>query len=187
MDEKELIRRIAEGESALYRQLVDRYKDLSLTLAQTLLPRREDAEDVLQEAFLKAFRNLKSFRHRSSFATWFYRIVVNTSYHALERDRYRKTADLHGPAVTEPAAGNDSFREVRQMERRQIILRVLDQMKPQEALLLKLYYLGEQSVKEIALITGLTTSNIKVTLHRARQHFHAELDALLGDEKENLL
>ncbi|MCB0629863.1 MAG: sigma-70 family RNA polymerase sigma factor [Saprospiraceae bacterium] len=187
MDEKALIKRIVAGETALYRHLVEQYKDLSLTLAYTILANREEAEDVVQEAFLKAFRGLGRFRLQSSFATWFYRIVVNTSYHALEKKKYRKTAPLDTLSVTDTAASNNSLQEVRQLERRKVILQVLNRMKPQEALLLKLYYLGEQSVKEISVITRLSTANVKIILHRARKSFHIELDDLMGDEKDQLL
>ncbi|OYT15558.1 MAG: RNA polymerase subunit sigma-70 [Bacteroidetes bacterium 4572_77] len=74
-----LIALIKDGDSSAFRQLVDRYKDVSLSLAFSILKDSDIAEDALQESFLKVYKNIHKFRAKASFATWLYRIVVNTS------------------------------------------------------------------------------------------------------------
>ena len=75
----ELIDRILSGEVSKYAMLVDRYKDLAFTVAYRILYHREDAEEIVQDAFLKAYQNLKLFKRKSRFSTWLYRIVYNTA------------------------------------------------------------------------------------------------------------
>lgn len=83
------IERVLAGDLASYRQLFDRYEQRARAIAFGVVGNRDDAEDVVQDAFLKAYRNLASFRGQSSFYTWFYRIVFNLSID-LSRKRYRK-------------------------------------------------------------------------------------------------
>ena len=73
-----LIERIKEGDTSHFRILVDKYKDVSFSLACSILKNEQDAEDALQESFIKAFKGLKSFSYKSAFSTWFYMIVINT-------------------------------------------------------------------------------------------------------------
>jgi RNA polymerase sigma factor (sigma-70 family) len=122
----------------------------------------------------------------STFSTWLYRIVVNTCYTALERKKTRRKLSVEAYSSREIADINSSDL-TREKERKRIINHILSAMKPKEALLLRLYYLGEQSVSEIAEITDLSPSNIKVILYRARRNFHADLERLLGSEKKHLL
>ncbi len=175
-----------EGDRSVFRVLVERYKDVSLTLACALIKNREEAEDVLQDAFMKAFKNLHKFNFQSSFSTWLYRIVSNTCYTALERKKSHKTSSMEQQTAHLQAEGS-SFDQLREEERRAYIQQVLGSMKPKEALVLKLHYLGEQSISEISAITDLSTANVKVVLHRARKSFQADLEELLGQEKNYLL
>lgn len=186
MDETELIRRILDGEKPLFRILVERYKDFSLTLAYSIVKTKEEAEDVVQDSFIKAFKALQKFKLESSFKTWFYRIVVNTSYHLLEKRKLRRTVPLEHLTSLESSgtAGDDA---IRTNERRRIIHAALSGLKPKEALLLKLCYLGEQSHNEIASITGLSVADVKLTLHRARKSFHDQLQRIVGDEIDDIL
>lgn len=182
----DVIKSIIEGDTELFRVLVNRYKDRSLSLVQTIIKDNDEANDVLQDAFIKAYKNLAKFDFNSSFSTWFYRIVVNTSYTSLKKSNRRRTFWAESiPA--ENSSKTDSFDVLRENERKEIINQVLGNMKKNDVLILKLFYLGEQSIKEISEITGKGTSNIKVLLHRARTVFYQELEKLIGPEKNNLL
>ncbi len=86
-NDTQLIGRILDGDKSGYAVLVDRYKDLAYTIAYRVLGKREDAEEVVQDAFVKAFQNLSSFRQKAKFSTWLYRIVYNT---AISRHRQKK-------------------------------------------------------------------------------------------------
>ncbi|WP_394337771.1 RNA polymerase sigma factor [Flavilitoribacter nigricans] len=175
------------GDRGAFRQLVDRHKDVSLSLAFSILKDRDGAEEVLQEVFLRVFEKLGSFRFRSSFRTWLYRIVVNTSYNALKtRKKYLPLEDfcLHTPVGARPADGPQSLQEE---EQKKYITEAMKRLKPDEALVLRLFYLCDMRIKEIKKITGFGTAKIKVDLHRGRTNLQHQLKMMLGDELKNLL
>ena len=185
-DEAALVKQIVNGHTELFGVLVHRYKDVSLSLACGILGSGPLAEDVLQDAFLKAYSSLHRFKQKAAFSTWLYRIVVNTAYNALKKQQVRAAASIdQGQALQLPDTSQGQATAAN--ERRQIIQAVLNSMKPKAALLLRLYYLGEQSVAEITDITGMRQSQVKVGLHRARQQFKEIIEARLGHEIEQLL
>ncbi|MDD7885075.1 RNA polymerase sigma factor [Flavivirga sp. 57AJ16] len=182
----DIIRQVVDGKTDLFRILVDKYKDQCLSLVHTILKNEDNAQDVLQEGFIKAYKNLSKFDFKSSFATWLYRIMVNTSYTFFKKSKRVKTVDLKKVSA-ETSVDTSSFDFLREEERKEFINKVLQKMKPNDVLVLKLFYLGEQSINEITEITGLSNSNIKVLLHRSRKEFHNKLEELLGPEKKHLL
>lgn len=184
--EFDIIRRIIEGETELFKFLVDNYKGKSLSIAYSIIKDYEEAQDVLQETFIKIYRNLYKFEFRSSFSTWLYRIVVNSSYTALKRSRNKKTSSFDKTTL-DISSDLDSFDLLQENERKKVINKVLDSLKPNEALVLRLFYLGEQSINEISEITEISLSNVKVLLFRARAKFHVNLEKLLGQDKKHLL
>ena len=80
-----IIDRILEGDENQYKVLIDKYKNYAFTLALNVLNNREDAEEVAQDSFVKAFKNLKKFNRQAKFSTWFYRIVTNTAITKIGR------------------------------------------------------------------------------------------------------
>ncbi len=185
--EAQLIHQIVQGDTASFRILVDRYKDIAYSLACSIIKNPEAAEDALQDAFVKAFRSLPKFRFKASFSTWFYRIVINTCYSALEKQKKQPTTPLDNLTLSHQSLDANTFDLLRDEERKAIINQILNQLKPKEALVLKLHYLGELPIAEIAKVTKMTVANIKVVLHRARKNFQSALDQLLGNEKKHLL
>lgn len=183
--ESDIIRKIIAGDTALFRVLVNTYKDQSLSLAYSIIKNNDEAQDVLQDAFLRVFKNLHKFDFKSSFSTWLYRIVVNTCYSSLERSKKCKTISFENISY-DTSADTSSSDLIRTNERKEIINKVLNTLKPNEALVLRLFYLGEQNINEISEITEMSASNIKVLLHRARKRFHTNLEKLVGSDKKNL-
>ena len=185
--ELEFVREAKRGNITAFVELVDKYKDASLTLAQSILRNEAEAEDVLQDSFIKAFRSIKKFRGKASFSTWLYRIVVNTALDAAARNKKRigDAADFerenHFQSIT---PGSKSIFE---KDRKKYILEAMNRLKPDEALVLRLFYLLELNIKEVKEITGYSVSKIKVTLHRGRSNLHGELKSLLGEEMMELL
>lgn len=185
-DDIELINGILDGRTELFRFLVDRYKGPSLSLIHSIVRNDMEAEDILQDVFLKVYKNLNKFNFKSSFATWLYRIVVNSSYTAVRKAIRIATSNLDCESF-EIASDLNSFKLLHESERKAIINKILDSLHPQEALILRLHYLAEQSINEIMEITSLSKSNIKVQLHRARKRFNSKMESLLGDDKDHLL
>jgi len=161
---------VLQGNINAFSYIVERHKDCTFNLAFRICGNREEAEEVAQDAFLKAFRSLGSFKRKSSFATWLYRIVYNTSISLV---RSRKTGVL---SVEEfPANMNDFLEftnddeEAEKEYKNSLINFALQKLSDEERGLITLHYYEEMSMEEMSAVTGITRSNIRVKLFRARQ------------------
>jgi RNA polymerase sigma-70 factor (ECF subfamily) len=184
MDDIELIKRIATGDAAACRALVERHKSYAFTIAYRVLRHRENAEEAAQDAFVQAFKNLSSFNQEAKFTTWFYRIVFNA---ALMMKRRQKEPADDVDTARHVAADNRASDETKQNEQRFYITKALAKLSPEDATVLTLFYLKEQSLDEIAEVTGMSLANAKVRLHRARQRLANEMSGLLRTEARDLL
>jgi RNA polymerase sigma factor (sigma-70 family) len=181
--ESELITRIREGDTSAFKIIVEKYKDVSFSLACSILKHEQDAEDALQESFINAFKGLGQFNFKSSFSTWFYKIVVNTCLTKCTKQQSDKQLiDVDSSASFEIAENNTPFNELNIKERKEIVNQVIDTLKTDESLLLRLFYLAELSIADIKFITGFKESKIKVTLLRARNSFQQKLEKMYGSE-----
>ncbi len=184
----ELIAKIKEGDTALFRILVDKYKDVSFSLAYSILKNEQDAEDALQDSFIKAFKGLATFNFKSSFATWLYKIVFNTCNTKYKSDRQmHELVNLDSDSNIEIEESLSPFSEIEQKERIEAVNKVLDMINENESFLLRLFYLAELSISEIVQVTGFKESKIKVTLHRARKSFLQKLETEYRYPKTPLL
>ena len=170
--ETDIIRKAAGGDPRALTVLVNRHKELAYNIAYRNIHNAEDAKDVTQNAFLKAMENLGNFRQESKFSTWLYRIVYNEAM-MLVRKRKRNLEFSDGTYV-----------DIRQEEEvytdqaaMQLALnKAIEKLEPRERAVIDLFYLGEKSVKEIHKITGMSTSNVKVVLHRTREKLKKNVD-----------
>ena len=181
-----LVNRSKAGDTSAFRDLVNAYKDVSLTLACSVLKDTMLAEDAVQAAFIKVFEKLNSFRQDSKFSTWLYRIVINTAYNLLKQQKNHLQMDaLSNFAIdTDGKAGTKSLTE---QDQKKYIDLALNNIKSDEALILRLFYLYEHTIVEIKEITGFSKSKIKVDLHRGRKNMELQLQKYLGDEITQLL
>ena len=183
--ESDYIQKAKDGDIHAFRFLVDENKDILLSLAQSILKERSWAEDVLQDALIKVFHKIGSFREKSSFKTWLYRIIINSCYNELKK---RKTYQaLKEAAKVNQPSSVEHKNPLKAAERKLYIQAALDKLKADEALLLRLYYLCELSVGEIAESTGFKKAKIKTDLYRGRIHFKKELEGILGNEIREIL
>lgn len=184
----QLIQDTLRGNQVAFRTLVEQYQDYVFSVTLKILKNREEAEEAAQDTFVKAYRALGSFEQRSKFATWLYQIAWRTAI-----DRYRSR-----PQASQSLDDSGSFLQIRDVEATplqqlqctnsaQLLRSALSQMKPEDASLITLYYLNEQSVKEITLVTGLTESNVKVKLFRLRNALKTILQKNLKSEVKNLI
>ena len=164
------IEQVLSGKVNAFSYIVDRHKDKAYNLAFRICGNHEEAEEIAQDSFLKAFNSLRSFKMKSSFATWLYRIVYNTS---ISHVRIRKTRVLSiddFPAdATVFMAGNASEDEEDVEFRKSMLNFALQKITEKERGLITLYYFDELNTEEISEITMISKSNIKVKLFRARQ------------------
>jgi RNA polymerase sigma factor (sigma-70 family) len=185
MDEH-YIRSVLEGDINSFRHIVSKYTDMSFSISMSIVKSELIAQEAVQDAFVKAYQNLEQFKGKSKFSTWLYKIVVNESLRKIKLKKIEVTVldDVkENISLTVP----DSFTQLHEIEQKEIINDILTQMPVSESLLLRLYYLEENKIETISEITNLGVSNIKVTLHRARQHFYRILEQSLKHELRTIL
>lgn len=185
-DELIIIKKVTGGDVAAFSVLVDNYKDKAITLASNIVLNREDAEDIVQEAFIKAFLSLETFKGNSRFSTWFYRIVLNTS---LNKRKLKRPENITIEAVSERIEINiqNALSRFNDREQKNLIQSALKALNENERVCITMFYLNELSVEEIVDLTGFTSSNIKVLLHRARKTLYREFQRLLKNEMKDLI
>jgi len=166
----ETIQRILAGEKRAYADLVNRHKDRAMTLALRMLKNREDAEEALQDAFVRAFNALPRFEWKSSFSTWFYRIVYNVCATVLSR----RGEDVFS-SIDEEEAGfelpsTDELQDIQyeSQEFRQVVQQEVERLPAMYASVLTLFLLQDMSYDEIVEATGVPLGTVKVRLFRAR-------------------
>ena len=171
---------IKQGDSASYAFLVDRYKHMAYTIALRIMRNAEDAEDAAQEGFVKAYQQIHRFEGKSKFSTWLYTIVYRVAITRLEQQRVA-TVSIH-EEITETHLHQyqaPQLENVQVSEQQKYIKEAIGRLPTTEGLLITLYYLDEMSIREIEAITGLSESNIKVKLFRARKVLEEQLRFLL--------
>ena len=174
--DEELIARVLAGDEASYGTLVTRYQDYVYTIAVRIVGNDEDAEDVAQEAFVRAYRALPRFRGDSKFSSWLYRIATNRALTHLKRRRRRAvTVNIEsGPhveaGVIDDARGEEMSPElvVRDEEFRRAVRAAVLELPEQYRVVVTLFYLEERSYKEVAATLGIPMGTLKTHLHRAR-------------------
>jgi RNA polymerase sigma-70 factor, ECF subfamily len=179
-DDNHLIDEVIAGNTALFAVLIDRHKDLVFTIAMNITRNREDAEEVAQDAFLKAFRKLDSFRKESGFQTWLYRIAYNEAISKTRKNKV-KLLDLE-EEITEIIPEEEVEEEIGgldEQEQKLVISKVLETLPEIDRALVTLFYLENNTVADISGITGLGESNVKVRLHRVRKRIYSDLQQIL--------
>lgn len=169
------------GDTRAFGTLVERYQDYIFTLVYRILKCREEAEEVAQDTFLKAYDALEQFRGEAKFSTWLYRIAYRKSLDRLRQNKGSQTSvlmeEITGCDIEDIETGLEFLL---QAEKAEIIRKCILQLPEQEAAIITLYYYDEQSVKEIREVTGLTEDNIKVKLYRSRKLLFSLLENYIG-------
>jgi RNA polymerase sigma factor (sigma-70 family) len=187
-EDKHYIARVLDGESGAYAFLVKKYKSMAFALALKLVRNREDAEEIAQDAFIKAYQSLGQFRGSSRFSTWLYRIVYNTSISRLRKSG-AEVVSLEDSAIGEKESSDmmDAYYSIKEQERKKFLDLALEKLEPDENFLITLYYYDEKDLEEISGITGMTRNNVKVKIFRARQKMMSLLKVYLKDEVTMIL
>lgn len=173
------IRRIKDGHTDAFVHIVRRYERMVFTIVSKIVSQRVDAEDIAQEVFIKAYQSIDKFREESGFATWLYRITYNTTISELRKRKYEFTAIEDNFANIPDNDISDKIDEITIEERLNYLDIVLKRLPPDDALLITMFYLNDRSIQEISIITGLSTANVKVKLHRIRKFMNFEINKLI--------
>ncbi|WP_316757604.1 sigma-70 family RNA polymerase sigma factor [Pedobacter aquatilis] len=174
------------GEKNGVTYLLDTYRDMAYSIALRITGNVEDAEEVVQDGFLKAFTNLYRFRRASKFSTWLYRIIYTT---ALSKGSSKKTQSLDledDLKYSHYLVADDVSGHLIEADRKKFLGIAMQKLKPEDQLIITLHYAAEKTIVEISEILNLKSSAIKMRLLRSRQLLQAELKKLLGDEWKDL-
>lgn len=153
---------------------------MAFTVAVSVVKDEFFAEEVVQDAFLKAFKGLKSFNRKAKFSTWFYRILINEAFMRLKK--MKKEIVSFVPEYEQETTDEHTLLSLPEDEQRYCINEALKKLPPKESLVLRLFYLQEESIKDIGEITGWSVANVKVILHRARKRMQTVLQQIMKSE-----
>lgn len=181
----EIISAVLNGNHQAYAQIVQRHQTFVFSLVLRYIKSREDAEEVAQDVFIKAYKALADFKGASKFSTWLYTIVTTTCISFLRKKKL-ETHSLDNEKLFETVENRDSGSSANQVEHKSKVAMVnnaIALLNPDDAEIVTLFYKGEQTLDEIARILGIESNTVKVRLHRARtrlkekmqRHFAAEV------------
>jgi RNA polymerase sigma-70 factor (ECF subfamily) len=188
LNDNEIISRVLSGDHQAYAGLVDRYQSYVFTLALRMVKTREDAEEVAQDVFIKAYKYLADFRGASKFSTWLYTIVNNTGISFLRKKKLDMYS-LDNEQVFERAENQDSGMHANLVEQKSKISMVhqaISMLSPDDAQVITLFYKAEQSLEETAQVLGIEVNAAKVRLHRARTRLKEKMETHFTEEIRNL-
>lgn len=176
IDDRVLVRRVQRGDREAFAALVTRHQRYVYNLAYRLLRDPSEAEDLAQEAFLRAWRGLGNFRGEAKFTTWLYRIVTNLCYNRLNSLR-RQLLDTDVDDVDTLALSSDKdpATAVEAAERRAFLHRQIAALPEKYQLVITLFYLQEFSYQEIAQVLDLPLGTVKTHLFRARERLKRQI------------
>lgn len=174
INEQRIIRRVLEGDTQAFAPLVHQYQNVVFSICLKLIKDRNDAEEVAQQSFVKAYTALSSFKTNASFSTWLYRIAYNASLDWLKAKKRRFDHTWIEPG-SEPHTDLSADGALLDEEQRSMLAKAIDKLDERSQLVILLYYYEDKSVKEIAKVLDLSESNVKVVLLRARRQLHKDI------------
>jgi RNA polymerase sigma factor (sigma-70 family) len=185
----ELIEQTLAGNQQAFADLVKRHQRFVFTLAMRFAKGREDAEEIAQDCFIKAYRSLATFQGQSKFSTWLYSIVYTTAMTFLRKKRV-DTDSIDDENTFIQVEGQVSAYDVNNAENKSrsfYLSQAIAQLLPDDAAIITMFYKGEQSLEEIAQAMGMEANTVKVKLFRARQRLKEKLERNLKHEVKELI
>ena len=158
------------GNVNAYAFLIERYKHMVYTLIIRIVKNKEEAEEVSQDVFVKAYTNLKNFKGDSKFSTWIYKIGYYASLDVVKRNK-RQINSVNIDEINEGNLGTiqNGLKYLEEKERKKVIKDALLRLNEDEQVILTLYYFEEMPLKEVSKVVNLSLDNVKVKLFRSRK------------------
>lgn len=182
------IEAVRKGNVSAFSVLIERYQDMVYSLALKLLKNTEDAEEMAQDTFIKAFQKLDMYEGKSKFSTWLYSITYNACISELRKRRIQfSSLEEQRFSDQDEMRIHSYFSENKKEDQEKYLNLALSKLPEDDQVLVTLYYYENQSMDDISVITGLTVSNIKVKIHRARKKMYELLHEMLKEEMYLLL
>ncbi|WP_339883166.1 sigma-70 family RNA polymerase sigma factor [Polaribacter vadi] len=175
------ITKVINGDTNAFASLVNTYKNMVFSLVFKMTKNREEAEEISQDTFIKAYKNLSKFKGDSKFSTWLYRIAYHTSLDNLKKNKNNNNSfEINEITFNQIKATEHILEGIERKERAKMMEICLHKLPDEERTIIWMFYYDELSLKEITEITSMSESNLKVKLHRARKK-------LLTIVKENVV
>jgi len=174
------LQQIISGNARAYSFLVEKHKEMVFSIALKILHNREDAEEVAQDAFVKAYQSLAGFKNEAKFSTWLYRIVYNSAISKVRKKKLElsplddSTINNYSEDTIEP-----NFFLVEEPDQFELLQKALKKLPEDENVIVSLFYQNDNSIEDISIITGLTVANVKVKLHRIRKKLYTEMQKMM--------
>lgn len=184
LSDETLIQQAQAGRQSAFAMLVKRYEQYAFTLALRFVKNREDAHEIAQDSFLRAFRYLPDFRGEAKFSTWLYKIVYSTALNFLRKQNpeIQSLDDESRPVRLKDEGTPDVSAQLERRDRNTALQKAIAQLLPDDAGIITLFYLYEHSLEEICTIMDLTMTNAKTKLCRARQRLKTIMEDKFADE-----
>jgi RNA polymerase sigma-70 factor (ECF subfamily) len=182
--DQEIIEAIRGGKVRRYAVLVDRHKDRAMTLALRLVGNRGEAEELVQDAFFRAFRNLEQFRGEAKFSSWFYRILYNVCMTRIQRRRrIDGTVDIQDESTFNARELEPGIQERMEADEvREILQSEIEHLPDAFKVALTLFYVQEMSYEEMAQVLELPLGTVKTNLSRGRTLLRKRVFERMKDE-----
>jgi RNA polymerase sigma-70 factor (ECF subfamily) len=188
LTDTEIISRVLKGDQQVFADLVTRYQNYVFTLVLRFTENREDAEEVSQDVFVKAYRSLADFRGDSKFSTWLYTIVRTTCITFLRKRKLETTSiDNEKTAIQlENRESAFSANTIEQKSKIKMVNEAIHLLSQDDAQIITLFYKAEQSLEEMGKILGMEPNTVKVKLFRARQRLKEKMEKHFSNEIREL-
>lgn len=181
-DDRQLIEQFLRGDERSFNLLVERHRERIYLLIWRMVRNREDALDLSQEVFVKAYRKLKSFRHESNFYTWLYRIAVNLALNFARREKFRSFLSL-SDLSRELVSGSLPSEEIERDQLSSRIDRAIIELPEKQRMVFILRHYEEMSVKEVADLLGKSEGTIKANYFQAIKKLRRSLKSYVEGEE----
>lgn len=174
--DKYYIDRVCSGKANDFSFLVEKYKNMVFTLAVRMLKNREEAEEIAQDAFVKAYKSLSKFKGDSKFSTWLYRITYNSCLDRLKsQERMIKSDIIDKMHIRNLEVEKDVLDYMDEKERLQVINNAINLLADEDKAIITLFYFNELSLQEVSDIVGTNPNTIKIRLYRSRKKLYTIL------------
>lgn len=171
------------GEREGLEYLVDAYKEMAYTIAVRIVSNSQDAEEVVQDSFLKAFKYLHQFKRASKFSTWLYRIIYTTALTKIgSRKPITYEMDEDEDYIDYVSNNEDGLERLADADRKRFLSMAMKRLNQDDQLIISLHYIAEKSIAEITEILDMKSSAVKMRLLRSREKLERQLKRLLNSE-----
>ena len=179
LSDQEIIDSVRKGNDSDYSIIINRYKNKAFSMLKRMLKNDFDAEEILQDCFLKAYNSLGSFKGESKFSTWFYRIVYNSALTKLSSQKRKIESEMSSVEEHFDLVSAYNSNEIEKKDLNNLIQETINKLPERYSAVITMFYLNEMSIEEISEVMHISVSNVKVMLHRSR---NALRDLILNND-----